>query len=237
MTDLLVAPCSYDAAKYAVMHWHYSRTMPRGGLIRFGVWEDSVFIGAVIYGRGARDYGATYGLDTTQCAELVRVALTNHVSPVTQIVGKSLRSLSQTNPGLRLIVSFADPAQGHSGVIYKAGSWVYTGRSQSSDEWVINGKQVHGRQVSHIIRRLPQSNLPRLEKLRTYVDPDAHRVTSSEKHRYLYPLDRAMRRQIESLRLPYPPAVEGSKVSRDASGVEGQVRPLPTAPTKDRDDG
>ena len=50
------------------------------------------------------------------------------------------------------------------------------------------------------------------------------------KFRYLYPLDKQMRRKIDKSRQPYPHAVEGSKVSRDTSGIEVQVRSLPTAP-------
>ena len=45
MSDLVVAPCSYGAAKYAVMNWHYSRRMPVSPLVRYGVWEDDEFVG------------------------------------------------------------------------------------------------------------------------------------------------------------------------------------------------
>jgi hypothetical protein len=233
--SLVVAPCSHDAAKYAVLNWHYSRTMPRGALVKYGVWEDSKYVGVVVFGRGARDYGGTYGLDLTECAELVRVALRSHRSAVTEIVAKSMRLLKAANPELRLLISFADPEQGHVGGIYQAGNWIYAGTSLESDEWIINGRRTHGRQVSHIIKRLPPSDGSRLERLRSHVDPDAQRVKSSSKYRYLYPLDRAMRRQVQRLALPYPSADEGSTVSRDTSGDEVQVRPLPSAPERPTD--
>ena len=229
MKDLLVAPCSYEAAKYSVMNWHYSRLMPKSKLGKFGVWEDGNFIGAVIFGRGARDYGGTYGLDQTECVELVRVALTDHKHPVSQIMSYALSEVKRLNPRLRLIVSFADPEHGHAGGIYKAGNWVYTGMSAVSDEWIIKGRRTHSRAVSLMLKKVPATPPGRLDRIRLYIDADAQRLKSSSKHRYLYPLDRAMRRQIEPLRLPYPPAVEGSTVSRDASGVEVQVRSLPTA--------
>lgn len=234
---LVVAPCSYDAAKYAVLNWHYSRTMPKGALVKYGVWEDSKYVGAVVFGRGARDYGGTYGIDLTECAELVRIALRSHRSAVTEIVAKAMRLLKASNPELRLLISFADPEQGHVGGIYQAGNWIYAGTSLESDEWLINGRRTHGRQVSHIMKRLPSSDGSRLERLRAHVDPNAQRIKGSAKYRYLYPLDRAMRRQVQALSLPYPSADEGSTVSRDASRVEGQVRPLPSAPKESRDDG
>ena len=64
--------------------------------------------------------------------------------------------------------------------------------------------------------------------LRVHVDPQAEAVTVQGKHRYLYPLDRAMRRRILPLALPYP-AAEVSTVTRLASGGEMQVQPLPAA--------
>jgi hypothetical protein len=67
--------CSFDAAKYAVEHWHYSHAMPAGKLAKVGVWEDGSFIGAVVFGRGANSHlGSPYGLSGLQCSELVRVA-------------------------------------------------------------------------------------------------------------------------------------------------------------------
>jgi hypothetical protein len=62
MDQLIVAPCSHDAAKHAVMNWHYSRAMPTGKFVKLGVWEDSRFIGAVLFGRGpARQLGNPFG--------------------------------------------------------------------------------------------------------------------------------------------------------------------------------
>jgi len=48
--------CSHEAAKYAVEKWHYSRTMPVGKMVKIGVWEDSKFIGAVVFAQGNNQY-------------------------------------------------------------------------------------------------------------------------------------------------------------------------------------
>ena len=127
---LKVAPIEHKAAEFAVKNWHYSQTMPIGKLILFGVWENDKYIGAVMYGRGASpQLGSAFGLTQTECCELVRVALTTHEAPVTQIVSLTIKELKKTNPGLRLIISFADPEQSHHGGIYQAGNWIYNGRS------------------------------------------------------------------------------------------------------------
>ncbi len=146
MSKLRIAGCSFEAAKFAVMNWHYSKTMPAGKLVKFGVWENDKFIGAVIFGRGANgNLGKPYGLTQTETCELVRVALKSHLSPVTKIVAICLRELSKT--GLRLVVSFADTEQRHVGTIYQAGNWVYTGLAGKAGgvSIKVNGKWIHKR--------------------------------------------------------------------------------------------
>lgn len=226
MTNLLVAPCSHEAASYAVKTWHYSRTMPIGKIIKFGVWEDDCFVGVVLYGRGASpELGKPYGLDQTQVCELVRVALTNHTAPVSQIVAASFKLLKSSNPGLRLVVSFADPNVGHHGGIYQAGAWIYNGTSPESEEVFWRGKWYHTR----MLRATGWGTIPALARLSDAEKTALERRKRIGKHRYIYPPDRGMRRRIETLRLPYPHAVEGSEESRIASGDEVQVRSLPTA--------
>ena len=146
VTDLLVAPCSAKASRYAVMHWHYSKTMPIGRLIRFGVWEDGRFVGSVIYGRGATPQMAKHHkLKQTEFCELVRIALDEHETTVSKIVSETLRQLRETNPGIRLVASFADPNEGHHGGIYQAGNWIYIGRSGEAEQVYFQGRWQHPR--------------------------------------------------------------------------------------------
>lgn len=197
--------CNYEAAKYAVEHWHYSRRMPKSKLAKIGVWENEKFIGAVIFGVGATsDLVKMYGLEKTEGCELVRVALTTHESPTSRIVALALRILKKEMSGLRLVVSFADPEQGHNGTIYQAGNWIYTGKSQPSEEYIINGKRWHGRAF-----RASKPDHLTTKQAAALLDPDYQVVMGSSKYRYLMPLDPAMRAQIEPLRKPYPKRGQG----------------------------
>ena len=201
MTELLVAPCDHDAAKYAVLHWHYSRRMPAGKLVKFGVWESGEFIGAVVYGRGANhNLGAGFGLAQDQVCELVRVALREHAAPVTQVVAASLRELRRGNPGLRLVISYADPEHGHHGGIYQAGSWLYLGPSDAQAALLVDGVPMHKRTAS------ANYGTASPELLRDMLKVPVEWAPVRWKHRYVMPLDRGMRRQLERLARPYPPA-------------------------------
>lgn len=188
--------CSHDAAKFAVMHWHYSRTMPAGKIAKIGAWENDRFIGCVLFSWGASaKLAQSFGLDIPECVELVRVALDQHHAPVTQIVARAIRMLHEHSPGVRLIVSFADPNVGHHGGIYQAGNWIFAGTSQPSEAIRLpTGQIVHRR--PYVGRNFTSPRMP--------FPKDAVWVKQAGKFRYLMPLDRAMRRQCESLRQQPP---------------------------------
>lgn len=210
MSDLKVAKASYEAALYAVEHWHYSRKLPRGKLFIRGVWEDGKFIGVVIFSHGAtQQIGSPFGLEQHACVELTRVALTDHQVPVTQVVAASLRDLHATNPDIRVVVSYADPQQGHHGGIYQAGNWIYLGQGQPGREFIVHGERLHSR-VIHL-RGWKQS----LEWLQQNVDPKVEMIITPPKHKYVMPMDKPMRKKLLPLAVPYPPP---EKEPADARG-------------------
>ena len=118
--------CSHKAAKYAVEHWHYSQCMPVGKLVKIGVWENNIFIGVVLFSRGAnKNMLKPYGLRQIDGCELTRVALKEHISHVSRIISIALRLLKLKCKTMQLVVSYADTTQGHIGGIYQAGNWIY----------------------------------------------------------------------------------------------------------------
>lgn len=187
--DLKVDFCSYEAAKYAVMHWHYSKAMPSGKLVKIGAWENGKYIGAIIYGWGAnKNMGAPWKLNLGEIVELVRVALSEHESAVSQIISIANRKLKTQSPNIRCLLSYADPIESHHGGIYQAMNWIYIGQTAGSQKVWYNGKWSHQRTVDSRYGNHKGFNVKRVPG----------------KHKYLYPLDKAMRRQIEPLALPYP---------------------------------
>lgn len=216
--------CTHAAAKYAVENWHYSKRMPMPPLVRVGVWEGGKFIGCVLFGRGANaSLGSPYSLDQTQCAELVRVAMTSHVVPVTRVVALAIKFLAKHSPGLRLVVSFADPSRGHHGGIYQGGNWTYAGTSLPEWEYLHNGRWKHSREM----RGGAFGNTPVLSDY-----SGLPKRQSPGKHRYLMPLDDAMRAQIAPLAKPYPKrsACAGTSTRDGTTVAVGGATPTPALP-------
>lgn len=150
-TSLHLDWCSYEAANYAVKNWHYSKVMPSAKTVKIGVWENDKFIGVVIFSRGANNNIARpFGLTQNDVCELTRIALTNHANSVTKIVKIALSMFNKKCPGVLIIVSYADPRQGHRGGIYRGGNWIYCGETSSNAECIVNGKRVHKKTINSV---------------------------------------------------------------------------------------
>lgn len=214
----MIAPCDVKAARFAVEHWHYSQSLPAGKLVKYGVWENERFIGCIVYSRGASDaLGRPFGLDFTTCCELTRIALADHERPVTSYMAESVTMLTDNNPGLRAIVSFADPDRGHIGRIYQAANWIYTGTTQPGQSVRFEGKWIHDRNL----RQSGFGTVSRGSRLTSEQKRALPRRVTPGKHRYVLPLDKQLRRRVLKLAQPYPPAVEGSTVIRSSHQTRG----------------
>jgi hypothetical protein len=192
---------THEAAKFACLNWHYSKTLPVGKMVKVGAWENGKFIGVVLFSWGAnKSLGSPYSLKMEECCELVRIALTSHHAPVSKITALAIRFLKKQSPGIRLIVSFADPSEGHHGGIYQAGNWIYSGTCSPSFEYRLNGDRLNkraftGNQFGKIGSK---SNVPF----------GAVKVFIQGKHRYLMPLDKQRTDKIKPLSKPYPKRVK-----------------------------
>jgi len=207
--------CSYDAAKYAVQHWHYSRSLPCSKTARLGVWENEEFIGAVIFAWGAnRHLAGEYKLKMTECAELCRVALNHHATPVSRILSIAVKMLKREMPGIRLLVSYADLNQGHEGKIYQASNWLFIGVTGHEAGIMLNGRLTHRRTINS------KYGTSDIQWLRNRIDPSARRYEGKPKFKYLLPSENEVAERIQLLSKPYPNAPQPETSLRQTSSLE-----------------
>lgn len=96
-----------------------------------------------------------------------------------RFIGSCLRELKKINPNL-ILVSYADIARGHIGVVYQATGFVYTGLSSEFEDITLEGYGDH--------RSVPKERQGRkIGNRRAWADdPHAIRVERSRKHRYVW---------------------------------------------------
>ena len=191
--DLYIDYCSYRASEYSVYKCHYSKSMPSGKLVRFGVWENKKFIGSVIFGTGANPNIATVvNLSKYEVCELVRVALGKHKNPVSKIVSFCLKKIKKDFPNLKAIISYADPRQNHTGKIYQEMNWIYIGETKKAIHFEKNGKFYHSRTVNNAKRINKNYDMSQFERIKT------------TKYKYIYLYEKKLINYIQDLIQKYP---------------------------------
>lgn len=214
---------SWKAIEYACKHFHYSKSVPANPFA-FSVFNDNdEWCGCVIFGPGANNHiGSPYGLKHGEAIELVRMALNGKQATTSQVLGRSLKVLKKYLPLCKLVVSYADVDQDHTGIIYQATNWIYEGKVNVNTKtgFIINGKKTHNKSIHS--KGIKQN----LADVRKRLDPNATEFVTKGKHKYLFPLDKGVAKRVKPLSKPYPKkpitvlAQSGSAPEQSGDGVQ-----------------
>lgn len=200
---------SNKAIKYACMNFHYAKSVPVN-IFGYSVFNDNTeWCGVVLFGSGANNNLASqYRLNQGNVLELVRVALNGKQESTSKALSLSLKILKKAVPLCKLIISYADKDQEHTGIIYQATNWFYVGTSMQNttdSSWIVNRKRYHGRIISDWIKAKGGLNgLSRKEFLQKHYDQNAKEYITKGKIKYIYPLDKSMLPLCKELSKPYP---------------------------------
>ena len=198
-----ISKASYEAAKFACLHFHYAWAVPVTQFA-YNIWnDDDEWCGVIIYGSGATiNIARPYDKWQGQVVELERVALNGKQGhgKTSQAVSMTLRALHKEAPWIDLVVSYADADQNHMGTLYQATNWIYTGLKNENTRgaFIVFGKKVHPKTIGS--RGWKQSLL----WLKENVDPNADEFITKGKRKYLYPMTKKMRRRVQILAEEYP---------------------------------
>jgi|TARA_R110000744_G_scaffold375687_1_gene489334 hypothetical protein len=165
-----------ETARPFIERWHYSERVPTGQNQFFGIRlpstpdtliETKDMFGDVLYavadyGIGVNPYQAEFiaresgrELRIDQLVELkrlCRVEPRRDDLPLTKFISMCNKALKKQ--GIKCVVAFSDPEQGHSGGIYRAASFTHMGATQAEVHLVgLDGKVRHRRFAYRHARR------------------------------------------------------------------------------------
>ncbi len=198
--NILVLPVPFIVARKLITEHHYLHSLPGGTMLTFGAFVNNRLLGAITFGAGpSLAYRLVKGAVLEDCLTLTRLWLSDQLptNSESRVIGITLKALRRFTH-IKFVVTYADPAQEHVGIIYQATNWLYTGLSDTVPLYDIgDGKPKHSRSLgqiygTHSIKYLAGQGLP--VKL----------VTQLAKHRYVYFLDASWRYRLEMPVLPYP---------------------------------
>ena len=158
-----VKQISYQDTKPFILDIHYAKRMPSISYA-YGLFDVEDLIGIISYGSPASPAlckGIAGEENRSLVIELNRLVLKhNKKNQASMLIGASFKLL----PKPRIIVSYADTAQNHLGVVYQATNFMFTGTSKPRTDMA--GKD--GKHSRH------------------HLGDRSKRVFRSAKHRYVY---------------------------------------------------
>ncbi len=133
-----------------ILHKHYAKRLCSVSYA-FGLYINKVIEGVITFGMPPSSTLAESicGKENAQYVlELNRLIINDNLpkNTLSQFVSKSINLLKKP----KIIVSFADPNMNHSGYIYQATNFIYTGQSSNVFQYIDkNGKEFHFRNIGH----------------------------------------------------------------------------------------
>jgi len=200
VTDYKVEITNYNVVKPFIKKWHYShKTQGLKSKYSFGLFREGKFgldemIGAMIYALPAMLGPAEkyYPDNPNQVLELSRLCCIDDTLTNTEsyFIGKTLQWLRR-NTDYKVITSYADPEEGHEGVIYKATNFIHSGMTSSGRVLLIDGEKYHSRILTDTHSFAKHAR----ERLNDDKDEDVNIIETEPKHIYVYYLDKKLRRK------------------------------------------
>jgi len=180
-SGLFVEPISARDSYPFLLDIHYAGRIPSISFA-FGLFRDGDLVGVVTYGKppAATQRTGVCGKEyADRVLELNRLCLRDNLkNEASQLVGQSLRQL----PRPAVVISYADPEQGHHGYIYQATNFVYCGLSAKRKEWKIKGMEhLHSQTIADKFRHHEKPS----EAIREAHGDDFYMKDRPRKHRYV----------------------------------------------------
>lgn len=127
---------------------HYLGRTPPGARLRLAFFHEGVCVGGMLWGRPtARAY------DQFHMLELTRMYL-DDICPrnsESRCIGLATKLIRKLFPEVHTLISYSDPAYGHTGTIYRAAGWQINGETKGR-QWVRYGtEQEKDRREAHIV--------------------------------------------------------------------------------------
>jgi hypothetical protein len=180
--NLTVKPVSRMDTLPFIMGIHYAKRIPSISY-SYGLFDNGELIGICTYGTPASStlrIGVCGESFSPHVIELNRLCLKyNRKNEASFLVSSTLKLL----PKPKIIVSFADTEQNHTGVVYQACNFLYTGLSAKRTNWCIKGREnLHGQTIADEFRGCEN----RSKAMRDKYGDDFYLKPRSRKHRYIY---------------------------------------------------
>lgn len=152
-----ISKIPHSDAKEFIETWHYSKRIPTGKNVHFGLWVDNNLYAVITYGIGVNPYQAKFlGVNSTMEIKRMCRSEPKKKYELSRFIRLSLRILKKEF-SFDAIVAFADPEEGHEGIVYKASGFTHEGYTNA--EWHLVGRDGVKRHRRYAYRMARRNNI------------------------------------------------------------------------------
>ena len=201
-----------QTAKAVVEAMHYRKTL---GVFweAFGLYDGARLIGVVCYGQPSAPIQKHAFIDRNfRLYELTRLVIDGgNKNCASMLISDSLKMLAEQPSA---VISYADSALGHVGIVYQASNWLYTGATVSHDKlYMVDGKALHPMTLRDQFGVTNPTVWAKENNVQT--------VKPSPKHRYFYFNGTKRQRKHMQSKLAYPIVAQYPKAPKTYYAVSG----------------
>lgn len=196
-------------ARPFIATFHYSRTMPDSTRFAYGLEYGGRIVGVCTFGMGCGKNQYTSVIPTIQKGqyiELTRLWCEDTLGRNTEswFISRCIKRLPEE---IKLILSFSDEKQHHSGTIYQAMNFFYLGVNKGGKMMVgPDGIEKHPRLIGIYRKRHPELAEKSSAEIMDMLD--FKYVQGGRKRKYAFGTNKVTRKILRRLALPYPEHVE-----------------------------
>lgn len=128
--DLAISPCIVSEVRGFIEGHHYSKSINGVKITQcFKVEHLGKLVGAALFGQLSTTAWKKFGQAEAEVLELRRLVLLDECgkNSESRVVGSCLQWVKVNLCDVKVVVSYADPMYGHSGVVYKATNFEFIG--------------------------------------------------------------------------------------------------------------
>tara|TARA_R100001530_G_scaffold130801_1_gene101978 strand:- start:72 stop:794 length:723 start_codon:yes stop_codon:yes gene_type:complete len=200
--SLTLTKCTLDHARKGVVKHHYSRKVSRNSFLSFAVNKTEGFI------------QLGYGMNPTKKSTISKlITLDNHCEfdrmwlsdalpkfSESQVISLLLSYIKQVHPNIQFIITYADEAMGNTGIIYQATNALSLGKHKTHFYILPNGERTHAVSLWHKYKTSSKE----------FLKEKGIKAEVTWQHRYLYILNKGMRKKYQEEIRHLPDEREGS---------------------------
>ena len=187
--ELEFYPCDTKVVRKFIEQNHYSKSINGVKISQcFKVMYNNELVGASLFGQLSTTAWKKFGKTEAEVLELRRLVLldTCGKNSESRFIGFCLRWIKRNLKQVKVIVSYADPTFGHTGVIYKASNFTFTGMTPDDKGYFdpTTNKIYHSRALRTKYKGEYKPFVKRLRKM--HKEGVLKEIILKGKYRYIY---------------------------------------------------